>query len=310
MTPRPSLKHSNVGRGVTAVRRVSHRASHPGGDPGEGIAKGTPRPSVELAAEGRPVSGRCVAIIQARMGSSRLAGKVLADIEGRPMLGRMFDRLVPARTLAEVVVATTHLAEDDAVAALCQARATRCVRGHPSDVLDRYHQAAQAVGADVIIRLTGDCPLIDPEVVDLCVRTYLESEPAVDLVVNRLPWERSYPIGLDTEVFGRPVLDILWREASEPHQREHVVPYLYENLDRFTMIHLQSDGDYGRYRWTVDEPEDLEAVRRIYRAFAGRDDFGWREVVALMEREPALAALNAGVVHKTHLDTDHGEGAK
>ena len=269
----------------------------------------TPRSSVELAAKGRQASGRCVAIIQARMGSSRLPGKVLADIEGVPMLARMLDRLARAHSLDDVAVATTNLAEDDGVAALCQARAVPCVRGHPNDVLDRYHQAAQVTAAEVIVRLTGDCPVIDPEVVDLCVRTYLESEPPVDLVVNRLPWERSYPIGLDTEVFGRPLLEIVWREASEPHQREHVVPYLYEHLDRFSMIHLQTDGDYGRFRWTVDAPEDLEAVRRIYHAFAGRDDFGWREVVALMEREPALAAINAGVVHRTHLDTDAGEAA-
>lgn len=268
----------------------------------------TPPLSIQDPPDGRMVTSRCVAIIQARMGSRRLPGKVLADIEGKPMVARMLDRVARARRLDEVAVATTGLPEDDAVAALCQARGTRCVRGHPNDVLDRYHQAALATGAEVIVRLTGDCPLIDPEVVDLCVRTYLEAEPPVDLVVNRLPWERSYPIGLDTEVFGRSALEVAWREASEPHQREHVVPYLYEHLERFTMIHLQADGDYGRYRWTVDAPEDLEAVRRIYRAFGGRDDFGWHEVVALMERDPALAAVNARVAHKTHLDTDGGEG--
>ncbi len=247
---------------------------------------------------------RCVAIVQARMGSSRLPSKVLADIQGKPMLARMLDRLARAASLDEVAVATTDLAEDDAVADLCRARGTRCVRGHPTDLLDRYHQAAAETGAEVMARLTGDCPLIDPQVVDLCVRTYLEAEPPVDLVVNRLPWDRSYPIGLDTEVFGRGVLETAWREANEPHQREHVVPYLYENLDRFSMIHLQADGDYGRFRWTVDAPQDLEAVRRIYAAFGGRDDFGWREVLALMEREPELAAINAGVEHKTHLDSE------
>jgi spore coat polysaccharide biosynthesis protein SpsF len=111
------------------------------------------------------------------------------------------------------------------------------------------------------------------------------------LVVNRLPWDRSYPIGLDTEVFGREALETAWREAKEPHQREHVVPFLYENPARFTMIHLEADGDYGAYRWTVDEPQDLEAVRRIYAGFGGRDDFGWRAVLELMERDP-------GAVHR------------
>jgi len=247
---------------------------------------------------------RRVAIVQARMGSSRLPGKVLADIGGRPLLTRMLDRLAKAELLDEVILATTVLAEDDPVADLGRVRGSRVVRGHPTDVLDRYHQAAEEAGAQVIVRLTGDCPLIDPRIVDLCVRTYLEADPPVDLVVNRLPWERTYPIGLDAEVFGREALETAWREASEPHQREHVVPFLYENPARFTMIHLEADGDYGAYRWTVDVPQDLEAVRRIFAAFGGRDDFGWRQVLDLMERDPALASINAGVDHKTHLDSD------
>jgi spore coat polysaccharide biosynthesis protein SpsF len=199
-------------------------------------------------------------------------------------------------------VATTDQPEDDRIADLCRVRGVRCVRGHPTDVLDRYYRAAEETEAEVIVRLTGDCPLIDPELVDLCVRTYLEAEPAVDLVLNRLPWERSYPIGLDTEVFGRSALETAWNEATAPHQREHVVPFLYENLDRFTMIQLEADRDYGHYRWTVDAPEDLEAVRRICAAFGGRDDFGWREVLELMERQPELARINSAVAHKTHRD--------
>jgi spore coat polysaccharide biosynthesis protein SpsF len=248
------------------------------------------------------MSSRCVAIIQARMGSTRLPGKVLADIHGRPMLARMLDRLARAGSLAETAVATTHLADDERIADFCRLRGVRCIRGHPTDVLDRYHRAAQETDAEVIVRLTGDCPVIDPALVDLCVRTYLEADPPVDLVVNRLPWERSYPIGLDTEVLGRAALDTAWREARAPNQREHVVPFLYENLDRFTLIHLEADGDYGDYRWTVDAPEDLEVVRRIYAAFDGRDDFGWREVLTLMERQPELARINTSVVHKTHRD--------
>lgn len=245
---------------------------------------------------------RCVAIIQARMGSTRLPGKVLADVNGRPLLARMLDRLSRSARVNEVAVATTVLPEDVAVAELCAARGVRCVRGDPADVLDRYHQAAQETRAELIVRLTGDCPLIDPQLVDLCVRAYLEAEPPVDLVVNRLPWERSYPIGLDTEVFGLAALEAAWAEAREPHQREHVVPFLYENPDRFSLIHLEADGDYGKYRWTVDEPVDLEVVRRIFAAFDGRDDFGWRDVLDLVRREPELARMNEAVEHKTHRD--------
>jgi len=256
------------------------------------------------ASSGADRARRTVAIIQARMGSSRLPGKVLADVEGKPVLERMVERLARATTLDEVVVATSEAAEDDAVAAWCRSRDVRCVRGHPTDVLDRVHLAARQTGAEIVVRLTGDCPLIDPEIVDLCVRTYRDADPPVDLVVNRLPWERSYPIGLDAEVFGREQLETAWREARAPHQREHVVPYLYEHPDRFAMIHLEADGDYGAYRWTIDTPEDLEAVRAIVRAFDGRDDFGWREVLELVQRRPELAQINAGVVHKSHLDTD------
>jgi len=243
---------------------------------------------------------RSVAIIQARMGSSRLPGKVLADIAGRPLLGHMLDRLARSELVHQVAVATTTLPEDNAVADFCRTRGAVCVRGHATDVLDRYRQAADETGAEVIVRLTGDCPLIDPQVVDLCLRTYLEADPPVDLVVNRLPWDRSYPIGLDTEVFGRAALEIAWSEAREAHQREHVVPFLYETPQRFSMIHLEADGDYGGYRWAVDEPQDLEAVRRIFAAFGGRQDFGWREVLRLLEQEPELALINKSVVHKTH----------
>jgi spore coat polysaccharide biosynthesis protein SpsF len=247
---------------------------------------------------------RVVAVIQARMGSTRLPGKVLADLEGRTMLERILARLARARGLSLVTVATTTLAEDDPIASLCRDRGIECVRGSPTDVLDRYHVAARMTEADVIVRITGDCPLIDPDLVNECVKAYLSAAPPVDLALNRLPWARTYPIGLDTEVLGRKALDVAWREAQEPYQREHVVPFLYENLDRFKMIHLQAEADYGRYRWTVDTPEDLEAVRAILRCFPGRDDFGWRDVLALMDRRPDLAAINADVVHKTHRDAE------
>lgn len=254
-------------------------------------------------ARGSPAS-HCVAVVQARMRSSRLPGKVMADIGGKPALGRMLDRLARARELELVAVATTDQADDDVVEAYCSARAIACVRGHPTDVLDRFHQAAEVLDAQVIVRLTGDCPVIDPDLVDTCVRAFREAEPPFDVVVNRLPWSRSYPIGLDTEVLSRESLDTAWQEAAEPHQREHVVPFLYENPDRFRVLHLEAEADYGKYRWTVDTPEDLEVVRRIFQAFAPKDDFTWHDILALMEREPGLAQLNAAVVHRTHRDVD------
>jgi len=245
---------------------------------------------------------RVVAIIQARMGSTRLPGKVLADIAGQPMLARVVERARRAKTVDEVAVATTADPPDEAVAAMCAHRGYACCRGHPTDVLDRYYQAARRFRADVIVRLTADCPLIDPDVMDLTVRAFLAADPPVDLVANRLPQGRTFPIGLDTEVCSLEALECAWKEADQPHQREHVMPYLYEIPGRFRVVLLNNDEDYGMLRWTVDTAEDLELVRAIYARFRGRDDFSWREILKLFEREPSLAEINASVRHKTHRD--------
>ena len=245
---------------------------------------------------------RVVAIIQARMGSSRLPGKVLLDIAGRPMLMRVVERARRAVLIAEAVVATSDEASDEPIVEACRQADVLCLRGHPLDVLDRVHAASEATQADVIVRLTADCPLLDPGVVDLTVRAFLDANPPVDLALNRLPWDRTYPIGLDTEVFSREALQRTWREAREPHQREHVVPYMYEIPGRFRVVHVRAEADFGDYRWTVDTPEDLQLVRAVYAAFAGREDFGWREVLALLRVKPELTAVNAHVRHKTHQD--------
>jgi spore coat polysaccharide biosynthesis protein SpsF len=247
---------------------------------------------------------RVVAIIQARMGSTRLPGKVLADIGGQPMLARVVERARMAVSVDVVVVATTTDPADDPVEALCRKRGYPCVRGSELDVLDRFYQASRMHGAEVIVRLTGDCPLIDPGLIDSTVGTFFGSE--VDLVANRLPppWKRTYPIGLDTEVCSFEALECAWKEADQPHQREHVMPYLYEIPGRFRVLVVDAERDYSHLRWTVDASEDLDLVREIYARFGGRDDFSWREVLRLLEREPALAAINAEVPHKTYRDVE------
>ncbi len=171
---------------------------------------------------------RIVGMIQARMGSTRLPGKVLAEIAGVPMLVRTFERARRAATVDDWIVATTSDPADDTLEALCVEHGYRLFRGSVEDVLDRYHGAAVEAGADVVVRLTADCPLIDPALVDLTVRAFLDASPPADLVVNRLPGARTYPIGLDVEVVSFAALDRAWREAVEPHQREHVLPYLYD----------------------------------------------------------------------------------
>jgi len=237
-----------------------------------------------------------IAIVQARMGSTRLPGKVLAHLAGRPMLERVVERARRASTLDEVVVATTVLAEDEPIAVFCAEQGYPCFRGHPSDVLDRYAQAAQARRGRTIVRLTADCPFIDPQVMDRTVTAYLQADPPVDYASNRLT--RTFPIGLDVEVMSIGALTRAWKEADQPYQREHVTPYFYEVPDRFGIASVESGGDFGSYRWTVDTAEDLEFARQIYSRFGGRDDFGWREVLAVLQAEPQLLTLNAHVRQK------------
>jgi spore coat polysaccharide biosynthesis protein SpsF len=248
------------------------------------------------------MSGRVVGIVQARLGSTRLPGKVLQDIAGRPMLARVMHRLGQAASLDARAVATSHLAQDDPIAELCLREHFRCFRGEPHDLLDRYYRAALELEADVVVRVTADCPLLDPELVDQTVQAFQEADPPADFAANRLPRRRTYPIGLDTEVCSRSALEQAWREAVEPHQREHVMPFLYEHPERFRTLLLDHEEDLGSLRWTVDTLEDLAFVREVYARMAPREDFGWLEVLELVRGHPEVAALNAHVEHRTERD--------
>jgi spore coat polysaccharide biosynthesis protein SpsF len=238
------------------------------------------------------------------MSSSRLPGKVLKDIAGQPMLGWVVERVRLAHSVDEVVVATTQDQADDPIAAFCAQRGYPCFRGDQFDVLDRYYQAATAFGAQFIVRVTADCPLIDPEIVDRVVSVLIDT--GVDFVADRLPppWKRTYPIGLDVEACTYAALERAWREAALPHEREHVMPYLYDEPGHFQTLLLQAHADYGDLRWTVDTPEDLEAVRLIFSFFQGRKDVGWLEVLELMDYHPELRQLNVDVRPKAYDDVD------
>jgi spore coat polysaccharide biosynthesis protein SpsF len=241
---------------------------------------------------------RIILIIQARMSSTRLPGKVLKDIGGQPMLAWVVERARKAKTVSDVVVATTTDPSDDPIAAFCGQMGYACTRGSLTDVLDRYYQAARQYHADVIVRVTADCPLIDPAEIDHVVREFQRG--GVDFAANRLPppFGRTYPIGLDTEVCSFAALERTWNEAKEPYQREHVMPYIYEVPGRFKVLRVDHDPDYGELRWTVDTPQDLELVRAIFERMAGHDDFGWLDVLELFQHEPELARMNAGIGQK------------
>ena len=237
---------------------------------------------------------KIVAIVQARMGSSRLPRKVLKDLGGATVLDRVLNRLGRSWLIQESVVATTIEPADDAIVEHCERTGRKVFRGSEQDVLDRYYQAAKYVNADVVVRITSDCPVIDPEVTDGTIRAFLDrhSDYASNVLV------RTYPRGLDTEVMTVQALERAWRESTKLYQREHVTPYIYENPGEFRLHGIENDTDCSRHRWTVDTPEDLELLRAIYERFGGRDDFGWREVLKLVESDPSLAEINRNIVQK------------
>ena len=231
-----------------------------------------------------------IAIVQARMSSTRLPGKCLAEIEGRPLLWHTVSRTSAAKVCDEVLVATSTEASDDAIEEYCLGQSIPVFRGSLEDVLDRFYRAAGSRGAETIVRTTADCPLLDPEVIAHVVRAFDPDHH--DYVSNTI--ERTYPDGLDTEVFSFAALERVWREARLPSEREHVTPYIWKNPEIFRIELVRQDRDHSSERWTVDEPCDLEFVRAVFGGI-GRLEFGQREVLALLEREPELRELNEGI---------------
>ena len=231
-------------------------------------------------------------IIQARMGSSRLPGKVLEEIAGRPMLDWTVQRGKRARLIDELIVATTTDDADEPIVDWARANQVRIYRGSVYDVLDRFYHAALGSGADRVVRVTGDCPLIDPELIDALIRFY-EDEGA-DFAANRLPppWRRTYPIGLDEEIVSMAWLTRAFREAEALYEREHVMPWFYNTEGRCRVRIMDHDPDYGRHRWTVDTPEDLAMMRALFRLIPDPLTIGWLDVLKLVEAHPEIEKLN------------------
>jgi len=236
---------------------------------------------------------KILAIIQARMGSTRLPGKVLSDLAGKTMLSRVVNRVSRATLISDVIVATSLDAEDNQISELCESQGWRCFRGSELDVLDRYYRAAVSVQAEIIVRVTSDCPLIEPSVVDLVINEFLARQPELDYASNIFP-ARTFPRGLDTEVFRFEALERAWLNHDNPSWREHVTPYIYRNPEIFTLHGVTNDADYSSMRWTVDTQDDLDLVRLIYSHF-GHDRFSWTEVIGLLEKHPDWLKINQGV---------------
>jgi glutamate-1-semialdehyde 2,1-aminomutase len=234
---------------------------------------------------------KTVAIVQARMGSTRFPDKVLKTVCGTPLIGILLERLRRAQSLDEIVLATSQDPRDDALAAYVQLLGIAVYRGSELDVLDRYRGAAQRTHAEVVVRITGDCPLVDPALVDEAVAAFRGA--GVDYLSNCDP--PTYPDGLDVEVFSARALETAWREARHAPEREHVTPYLH-NGGRFRVRALRSPECLSSERWTVDEPCDLEVVGAVIRHFHPRRDFSWREVLELSRREPGLFQANRHLI--------------
>jgi spore coat polysaccharide biosynthesis protein SpsF len=233
-----------------------------------------------------------VMIVQARMSSTRLPGKVLQPIAGKPMLGWQLDQLAAVRNCDRMVVATTTNPEDDALAALSRERGIACYRGSEHDVLGRYAEAARACDARTVIRICGDCPLMDPEVVDAVIACYQEGPPA-DYVSNTC--EKTFPLGCGAEVFSMEALAAAHAEAREPVEREHVTPFFYRRPERFRIRQHKQDRDESHWRWTVDTPEDFDFVTRILTAIGPRHPFRRADVFAVLEQHPEWREINAHV---------------
>lgn len=232
-----------------------------------------------------------VAIIQARMSSTRLPGKVLMPLAGKPVLDHVVTRIRQCKTIHEVVVATSVDSQDDAIEVWCRGRGVACERGSLNDVLDRYYQAAKAHHADAIVRITADCPAIDPTIVDEVVQGYLNG----DFEFFGLAGE--FPDGLDCTVFAFTAIERAWREARLPSEREHVGPYIENNPQYFKNGKLEKFSGLAHHRWTLDEPRDLAFLQEVFsRLYCDDHTFLAQDVLALLDREPELASINSNII--------------
>ncbi len=245
---------------------------------------------------------KVVAIVQARMGSTRLPNKVMKKINGQTMIELLLQRLSLTKSIAEIVLATSDDYRNSALISHVESLGFKVFQGSEADVLARYLGAAELVDAEVIVRVTGDCPLIDPEIVDQCVEKFIKSK--VDYLSNIQP--PSYPDGLDTEVFSIAALRCSANEATKSYDREHVTPYLRENA-QFSRATIRSENDYSSHRWTVDEQADFEVIKNIFNFFAPRMNFSWLEVLELEAQQPNLFAANYGLIRNEGVSMSSGQ---
>ncbi|MGE5403412.1 MAG: cytidylyltransferase domain-containing protein [Candidatus Saccharibacteria bacterium] len=240
---------------------------------------------------------KVVLIIQARMTSTRLPGKILREIMGKPLLQYQIERLRKVDLAHEIVIATTANNSDQPVVELCSKLGVKYFRGPEDDVLERFYRAALENQADVVVRLTGDCPVIDPLIVNKVIGLYLDNQDKVDYVSNVL--QRTYPRGMDTEVFSFQVLREAFNEAAAPAEREHVTPFIYGQPNRYRLANVAYTRDESRYRWTVDTPDDFELIKRIIESlYPIKHDFTLEDMLDLFDKNSEWYSINSHVEQK------------
>ena len=240
---------------------------------------------------------KTVLIVQARMTSTRLPGKVLKPVLGKPLLSYQIERLSRVKLADELVIATTTNETDQPIIDLCIKLKTPYSRGSENDVLARYYWAAKEYNADTVVRVTSDCPVIDPGVVDKIIHYYNVRRPLYDYVSNTL--DRSYPRGMDTEVFSADVLKEIFLEAVAPADREHVTPFIYKNPERYKLANVTNNSDESRHRWTVDTVEDYELIKKIIEALYPKNpNFLMDDILRLFESHPDWFLINSHIEQK------------
>ena len=235
-----------------------------------------------------------VVIVQARMTSTRLPGKVMKIVCDKPLLEHLINRLRRVKYADQVVIATTVNDTDNQIVNLCKELGTLYYRGSEEDVLGRYYEAAVEYGGDIIIRITSDCPVIDPEVVDSLINFYTNNIEKYDYVSNTL--KRTYPRGMDVEVFPFSILKEAHEEAKKEREREHVTPFIVYNPMRYRLSNIEYSENFSHYRWTVDTSEDFHLITKILNAlYNEKPEFTMKDIVSVMKSNPEWISINADV---------------
>lgn len=234
------------------------------------------------------------AIVQARMSSTRLPGKVMKKVLDKPLLQLLVERLQHCRFLDEIIIATTANIADDPIQKLAERLSIKYIRGSEDDVLDRYYQAAKRFNIEHIVRITADCPLIDPEIVDRVVKFYISDNFKYDYVTNAL--KPTFPDGLDVEVFSFKTLEKIHKLSDKRYQREHVCGYIIENPGQFIIENFYNDKNLSGLRWTVDNPEDLELIKIIYEnIYPKKKIFFMDDILRFLSQNPDLLKINSNI---------------